>query len=52
MTKYYKRVSDKVLREHLESKGAVLIGSGLSGVERLLLQNMLRKVLLRWIVLI
>ena len=25
MNQYYKRVSDKVLQEHLESKGAVLI---------------------------
>jgi hypothetical protein len=40
---YYQRVSDKVLMDHLESKGAVLI-EGLNGAEKQPLQNILQKV--------
>ena len=44
MKEYLPRVSDNVLKDHLDSKGAVLI-EGANGVERLQQQSILRLVL-------
>ena len=43
MKEYYQRVSDKVLMDHLESKGAVLI-EGAKWCGKQPLQNILQKV--------